>query len=66
MTPEAARDLIVALVGHGFDRQDLMEMSGAELLFWSDGLSKHNKAKADAQRRAAEKGKPPRPRARKR
>ena len=57
MKPEPARDIIVYLVGHGFDRTDLMEMSSRELLWWADGLRRHNKAQADAQRKAAPKGK---------
>ena len=35
-----------------------MELGQPELRWWYQGLQKHNKAKADAQRKAAEKGKP--------
>ena len=58
MTPNAARELIVALVGHGFDRRDLMEMGGAELQWWATGLKEHNKKLAKAQRDAQKKTKP--------
>ena len=65
MKPEPARDIIVYLVGHGFDRTDLMDMGQAELRWWVQGLQKHNKAKVDAQRKASDKGKSPKRRARK-
>ena len=58
MKPESARDIIVYLVGHGFDRVDLLDMGQAELRWWFTGVQKHNQAKADAQRKAAGKGKP--------
>jgi hypothetical protein len=50
--------LIVALVGHGFSFGDLMEMGGAEILFWADGLKKHNAKIAKAQKEAQKNQKP--------
>ena len=58
MKPDAARELIVALVGHGFDRQDLMEMGGAELQWWATGLKRHNAKIAKAQKEAQKNQKP--------
>ena len=60
MKPEAARELIVALVGHGFDRQDLMEMGGAELQWWATGLKRHNAKIAKARKEAEKNQKPKR------
>lgn len=66
MKPESARDIIVYLIDHGFDRVDLLNMGQAELRWWFKGVQKHNQAKADAQRKAAGKGKPPKRKGKKR
>ena len=60
------RDIIVALVEHGFDRRDLEDMGCAELKWWIDGVNQRNKQKADAERRAVQAGKQAQPSKRRR
>ena len=57
MTPQGARDFIVALVAHGFDRADLMDMGHAELKWWADGVTQYNREKAKAQENALSEAK---------
>ena len=53
MTPQAARAVIVSLVAHGFDHVELIAMGHAELQWWADGVRQYNRAKNEAERKAA-------------
>ena len=56
MNLQSVRQIIIALIGHGFSRSDLMSMSHAELKWWYDGYVDFKKAEAQAKAAAIKRG----------